>query len=67
MPWVRINARLDNDFGFERHYLRGLTRMRTRVGLALTVMMSLAVGHIRAGRPEQMRSLVGAIPLADTG
>ena len=63
----RINARLDNDFGFERHYLRGLTRMRTRVGLALTVMMSLAVGHIRAGRPEQMRSLVGAIPLADTG
>ena len=29
-------------------------------------MMALAVGHIRAGRPEQMRSLDGAIPFADT-
>ena len=40
--------------------------MQTRVGLALTGMMALAAGHIRAGRPEQMRSLVGAIPFADT-
>ena len=62
----RINSRLDNRFGFELHYLRGQTRMQTRVGLALTIMMALAVGHIRAGRPEQMRSLVGAIPFADT-
>ena len=62
----RINSRLDNRFGFELHYLRSQTRMQPRVGLALTGMMALAVGHIRAGRPEQMRSLVGAIPFADT-
>ena len=62
----RINSRLDNRFGFELHYLRGQTRMQTRVGLALNIMMALAVEHIRAGRPEQMRSLVGAIPFADT-
>ena len=31
--------------------------MTVRVGLAVAVMMALAVGHI-AGRPEKMRSLV---------
>ena len=36
------------------------------VGLALAVMMALAVGHIKAGRPECMRSLVSGC-YADTG
>lgn len=54
----RINSRIDNSFGFERHFIRGKAKMGARVGLALAVMMALAVGHIRAGRPECMRSLV---------
>ena len=54
----RINSRIDNSFGFERHFIRGKAKMTARVGLALAVMMALAVGHIRAGRPEKMRSLV---------
>ena len=54
----RINSRVDNSFGFERHFIRGKDRMRARVGLAVAVMMALAVGHIKAGRPECMRSLV---------
>ena len=54
----RINSRIDNSFGFERHYIRGKAKMTARVGLAVAVMMALAVGHIRAGRPEKMRSLV---------
>lgn len=33
--------------------------MTARVGLVLAVMMALAVGHIKEGRPECMRSLVG--------
>ncbi len=33
--------------------------MTMRVGLAVAVMMALAVGYIKAGRPECMRSLVG--------
>ena len=41
--------------------------MRTRVGLALSVMMALALGQVRAGRPERMRSLYGPVPWADTG
>ena len=54
----RINSRIDNSFGFERHYIRGKARMTARAGLAVAVMMALAVGHIKAGRPEKMRSLV---------
>ena len=54
----RINSRIDNSFGFERHFIRGKAKMSARVGLALGVMMALAVGHIKAGRPECMRSLV---------
>ena len=61
----RINARLDNSFGFERHFVRGGTRMKTRLGLALAVMMALALGSVAAGRPERMRSLVDpGLPLA---
>jgi len=54
----RINARLDGSFGFERHFVRGRVRMKARMGLALAVMMALALGSVAAGRPERMRSLV---------
>jgi len=57
----RINNRIDNSFGFEKHYIRGGVKMQTRVGLALAVMMAMALGHVRAGRIEQMRSLVRPI------
>ena len=40
---------------------------KTRVGLALAVMMTLALGRVRAGNAERMRSLVGAVPRLDTG
>ena len=63
----RINSRLDNSFNFETHYIRGLAKMKTRVGLALAVMMALALGQVRAGHAERMRSLVGAVPYLDTG
>ena len=54
----RINARLDGSFGFENHFVRGRAKMQTRIGLAVAVMMALALGAVRAGRPERMRSLV---------
>ena len=40
--------------------------MQVRVGLALAIMMALALGHVQEGRPEQMRSLVKPVPLLDT-
>jgi hypothetical protein len=60
----RINSRLDNDFCFEKHYIRGKAKMQTRVGLATAVMMAMALGHVRAGRIEQMRSLVRPVARA---
>ena len=56
----RVNSRLDVSFGFEQHTIRGMAKMKFKVGLALIVMLSMAVGHIKAGREEMMRSLVKA-------
>ena len=57
----RVNSRLDVSFGFELHTIRGLAKMRMRVSLALVVMLSMAVGSIRAGKSWRMRSLVWAV------
>lgn len=54
----RVNSRIDTSFGFERHYIRGKKKMHLRVTLALVVMLALAVGHIRDGEMEKIRSLV---------
>ena len=54
----RVNSRLDVSFGFEKHFIRGLKKMEVRVGLALCVMLAMAVGRIKEGRQELMRSLV---------
>lgn len=56
----RVNSRIDVSFGFERHYIRGLKKMELRCGLALSVMLAIAVGRLRQQHPELMRSLVKA-------
>jgi hypothetical protein len=61
----RINNRIDNSLCFEKHFIRGQAKMKTRMGLALAVMMAMALGHVKAGRIEQMRSLVK--PIRQTG
>ena len=63
----RINARLDRVYGFEVHFVRGIAKMRTRVSLAFSVMMAMALASVHAGDGERMRSLVEPVPLADTG
>lgn len=54
----RVNSRLDVSFGFENHYIRGLKKMNARVGLALCVMLAMAIGRIKENQVENMRSLV---------
>ena len=56
----RVNGRLDVSFGFERHFIRGLKKMKLRCSLALLVMLAMAVGRIKEKRREMMRSLVRA-------
>jgi Transposase DDE domain/Transposase domain (DUF772) len=56
----RVNSRLDVSFGFEKHFIRGLEKMRLRCGLALCVMLTLALGRARQNKMELIRSLVKA-------
>jgi hypothetical protein len=56
----RVNSRLDTSFGFEKHTIRGLTKMYTRCCLALVVMLAMGVGRIKANQAEAMRSLLKA-------
>ncbi|WP_242823908.1 transposase [Sulfobacillus thermosulfidooxidans] len=56
----RVNSRLDVSFGLELHTIRGLKKMQLRCGLALIVMLAMALGRIRQRQPERMRRLVGS-------
>lgn len=56
----RVNSRLDVSFGFERHFIRGLAKMQLRMGLALVVMLAMAVGRIQANQSPHVRSLIKA-------
>ena len=62
----RINSRLDLSFGFEHHFIRGAAKMKAHMGLAVGVMMALALGAALDGRPQRMRSLVNP-PFDDPG
>jgi hypothetical protein len=56
----RINGRLDENFGFEQHTIRGLAKMRMRVTLAFSVMRAMAAGRVAEQRHTLMRSFVHA-------
>lgn len=57
----RVNSRLDQVLGFEHHTVRGKAKMEMRVTLALVVILAMAVGRIRIGQTDRMRSLVAPI------
>ena len=59
----RINSRIDNVYWFEHHFIRGIAKMTTRFGLAVAVMMAMALGHVKEKRLHLMRSLVQPIPI----
>lgn len=56
----RVNSRLDVSFGFENHFIRGIKKMKLRCGLALIVMLAMAVGRVKEKQEEKLRSLVRA-------
>ena len=60
-PWEReytqrrvkqVNSRLDVPFGFELHRIRGIAKMRSRCGVALLVMVGMALGCIQQNHPD---------------
>ena len=60
----RVNSRIDQVLGFEHHNIRGKAKMKARVTLALVVMLAMALGRIRAGQSNKMRSLTAPIARA---
>jgi len=60
----RVNGRIDQVLGFEHHTIRGKAKMEMRVTLALVVMLAMALGRIRIGQANMMRSLVSPIESA---
>lgn len=54
----RVNSRIDLSFGFEHHFIRGKAKMTLRVGLALLVMLSMALARIKRNQEKDMRSLI---------
>ncbi len=54
----RVNSRIDLSFGFENHFVRGKAKMTLKAGLALLVMLSMALARIKRNQMEEIRSLV---------
>lgn len=57
----RVNSRIDNSYGFEKHHIRGKKKMKMKVGLALMIMLVMALGRIKENQPEKMRSLISKV------
>ena len=55
----RLNGRLDRDYMFEDHYIRGLEKMTVMVTLSLIIMNGMAIGKIKNGK-SKIRSLKNA-------
>ena len=53
-----VNSRIDLSFGFEHHFIRGKAKMTLRVGLALLVMLSMALARVKREQEKDMRSLI---------
>ena len=43
----RVNSRLDMSYGFQQHGIRGQKKMRLRVSMALLVMLTKALAHMK--------------------
>jgi hypothetical protein len=56
----RVNSRLAGSYCLEKHFIRGMPKMRFRISLALCVMLAMAVGRVAENKHEQMRSLLKA-------
>jgi hypothetical protein len=54
----RVNSRLDGAYGFEERRTRGITRTKLHVGLALLVMLSMAVWQAKNHQGGMVRSLL---------
>lgn len=53
----RLNGRIDRDYMFNDHFIRGKEKMELMLNLTFIVMLTIAKGHIK-NKQEKIRSLV---------
>ncbi len=53
----RLNGRLDRDYMFNDHFIRGQKKMELMVDISFLVMLTMAKGHIK-NKQKNIRSLV---------
>ena len=53
----RLNGRLDRDYMFNDHFIRGQRKMEIMLDISFLVMLTMAKGHIK-NKKENIRSLV---------
>lgn len=53
----RLNGRIDRDYMFNDHFIRGQEKMELMLNLTLIVMLTIAKGHIK-NKQKNIRSLV---------
>ena len=53
----RLNGRLDRDYMFNDHFIRGKKKMTMMITLSFIIMLTMAKGHIK-NKQDNIRSLV---------
>ena len=53
----RLNGRIDRDYMFENHCIRGLKKMKLMVSLTLLTMNAMALGKIKGGAATHLAAL----------
>lgn len=53
----RLNGRIDRDYMFNDHFIRGKKKMDTMLTLSFIIMLLMAKGHIKNNQ-KNIRSLV---------
>ena len=53
----RLNGRLDRDYMFNDHFIRGKKKMNMMVTLSFIIMLTMAKGHIK-NKQSNIRSLI---------
>ncbi|MHC5879109.1 transposase, partial [Streptococcus pyogenes] len=54
----RVNGRLDRDFRFENHTIRGLKKMRLAISMSFLVMIGFALAKLKTGNQAHLASWV---------
>ena len=53
----RLNGRIDRDYMFEDHCIRGMKKMKLMMSLTLLTMNAMALGKIRQGKTKHLAAL----------